>query len=385
MVNDFINDNRISYLSEIRRVNISIYWLVMLITIISISLLPVIKFDISVKSQGIVRPKDEKTELRSSVTSIIDSIYFKEGDTVRKGDIVIQLRKENIGIKKSMNNFEISQRDQFINDLRTLTQRGIFNNSIINTLQSPVYKQQTSRFILQLSELHAQLKKVKKELYMDSILSIDRTLAPKEMFDKEIEYEKLIANIKALQEQQLASWQSEFVRYQLEKNQFQSANSQLTLDADFYAIRAPINGIIQNFNKYYKGSIVQSGEILGIISPESDIVAECYINTRDIGLIKPNQQATFQIDAFDYNYFGILTGKILSIDNDYTIVDNKPVFKIRCLLDARQLHLKNGFSGVLKKGMTLQARFIVARRSFWQLLFDKIDDWINPSAPTKTA
>ena len=81
---------------------------------------------------------------------------------------------------------------------------------------------------------------------------------------------------------------------------------------------------------------------------------------------------------FDYNYFGILTGKILSIDNDYTIIDNQPSFKVRCMLDSQQLYLKNGFKGNLKKGMTLQARFVVARRSLWELLFDKVDDWINP-------
>jgi HlyD family secretion protein len=30
--------------------------------------------------------------------------------------------------------------------------------------------------------------------------------------------------------------------------------------------------------------------------------------------------------------------------------------------------------------MTLRARFIVAERSLWQLLYDKVDDWMNPAA-----
>ena len=34
--------------------------------------------------------------------------------------------------------------------------------------------------------------------------------------------------------------------------------------------------------------------------------------------------------------------------------------------------------GKLKKGMTLQAYFNVARRSLYQLLYDKIDNWLNP-------
>ncbi len=74
----------------------------------------------------------------------------------------------------------------------------------------------------------------------------------------------------------------------------------------------------------------------------------------------------------------------MTIDNDFTLMDNKPVFKVRCQLDSTQLHLKNGFTGQIKKGLTVQARFIVARRSAWQLLFDKIDDWLNPASPVKS-
>jgi hypothetical protein len=80
----------------------------------------------------------------------------------------------------------------------------------------------------------------------------------------------------------------------------------------------------------------------------------------------------------------VLTGKILRIDNDFTAVDNKPVFKVRCSFDTDQLRLKNGFTGQLKKGLGFQASFMVARRSLWQLLFDKMDDWLNPDAPATT-
>jgi membrane fusion protein, peptide pheromone/bacteriocin exporter len=378
-----IKDNKLIYITEIKSKYFSIYWIILLIIIFSIASLPFIVLDVSVKSQGIIRPKDEKTEVKSSISTTIDSIYFKEGDTVKKGDIIIQLHKENIAIKKTMNDFEINQRNQFIKDLTILTYSSNFTNATVESLESPVYKQQASRFVFQLSELKFQLKKVKKELYMDSVLSIDRVIAPKEMFDKQIEYDKLLANISAAKEQQLATWQGELARYQLEKSQYQNANQQLNEDNNFYSLKAPISGVLQNFNKYYKGSLIQASEALAVISPQAELIAECYVNTRDVGLLKQNQQILFQVDAFDYNYFGILTGKILAIDNDYTVMDNKPVFKVRCDLDNKQLYLKNGFAGELKKGMTVQARFVVTKRSLWQLLFDKIDDWVNPTAPAK--
>jgi len=322
---------------------------------------------------------DEKTELKSSLTTVIDTIYFKEGDMVHKGDLILQLRKQNIDIKKSMNDFGISQNNAFISDLKILTQTNYFSSETIAQLKSPLYKQQSSRFAFQLSELNAQQKKVNRELYVDSILMADKIISLKEMFDKQIESEKLTANIRATSEQQLAIWHQDLSKYKLEKTQYENANTQLNEDSNFYSIKAPVTGVLQNFNKYYPGSLVQAGEVLAIISPQATLIAECFVSTRDVGFLKSNQTSLFQVSAFDYNYFGILTGKVISIDNDYTIINNQPSFKVRCRLDSHQLHLKNGFKGNLKKGMTLQARFVVARRSLWQLLFDKVDDWVNPT------
>jgi len=42
-----------------------------------------------------------------------------------------------------------------------------------------------------------------------------------------------------------------------------------------------------------------------------------------------------------------------------------------CSLGQKFLELKNGYPGKLNKGMTLQARFVVTRRSLWQLIYDK--------------
>jgi HlyD family secretion protein len=129
------------------------------------------------------------------------------------------------------------------------------------------------------------------------------------------------------------------------------------------------------------GGFINAGETLCIVIPQTDLIGECYVSTRDVGLLKPAHAVRFQIDAFDYNYFGILTGKIMSIDNDFTLIEASPVFKVRCSFDTTQLQLKNGYQGELKKGMTFQARFVVAERTLWQLLFDKLDDWFSPSAP----
>ncbi|NJL14750.1 MAG: HlyD family efflux transporter periplasmic adaptor subunit [Microscillaceae bacterium] len=128
----------------------------------------------------------------------------------------------------------------------------------------------------------------------------------------------------------------------------------------------------------YKGTYLQAGEVLGIISPDSGLVAECYLSPKDIGLIKKGMKAKMSIDAFNYTEWGFVEGEIIDIGKDYILLENKPVFKIKCALKSNIIQLKNGFLGRLQKGMTLQARFVVTQRSLFQLLYDKIDDWVNP-------
>jgi hypothetical protein len=81
----------------------------------------------------------------------------------------------------------------------------------------------------------------------------------------------------------------------------------------------------------------------------------------------------------------MLEGKILEISNDaYLLEDNRTVFMVKCNLNQNHLALKNGFKGYVKKGMTFQSNFIVTQRTIFQLLYDKVDSWLNPGRALNT-
>ncbi len=165
----------------------------------------------------------------------------------------------------------------------------------------------------------------------------------------------------------------------------ENKNSQFRKTKSEYIITAPINGTLINLAGIEKGSIITSGSILGEISPNTELIAECYISPIDIGLINKSQQAKFQIDAYNYNQWGFATGKIVDISNDIEIIENQPVFKARCKINEEYLQLKNGAKGKIGKGMTFNARFELAERTLYQLLYDKMDDWLNPGLDDKLA
>lgn len=355
-----------------------LYFFITATFIIIIASLPFIKTNISIISNGIIRPISERTEVKSMIVGIIDTLFVHEGDTLQDGQI-IAIIKDNISMpKKILNDFELNLRFGFVHDLELLTSGSDFKSI---QLQTPLYKQQFYKFQFQVTDQQAALKKVNNEIKINKLLINDKIITPKEYFDKEVEVERLSANFNAFKNEQISIWQNELQKFRLEIAQFKLQKEQIDIDKRYHYLYSPVRGIVQNINTRYAGGIVSAGETICIVSPEKNLIGECFVSTRDIGLLKAGQLARFQIDAFDYNYFGILTGKIMTIDNDFSIIENKPIFKVRCSFDSTQLMLKNGYKGELKKGLTFQVRFVLAERSLWQLLFDKVDDWLNPTSP----
>ncbi|WP_447640685.1 MULTISPECIES: HlyD family secretion protein [Chitinophagaceae] len=358
----------------------------LLVILVVLCALPLVYTTISVKTTGITRPTSERTELKPAVSGIIDKIYYAEGQSVPQDVPIIRIKDYTTKGKTVLNNYEMGQRSAFIHDLQLLTTQPL-GEPLLSSLQSPLYREQLGRYLNQHTDQDANLRKANQELEMNTKLMDGKVISKKEFFDVQIAQQRAEAGYKAFEREQLTTWQQQLAQYRLELSQYRQNQEQVVADAKFYEVRSPIAGIVQGINNRYAGGVVQAGEVLCSISPESRLIAECYVAPADIGLIKVGQPVRFQVDAFDYNYFGILTGKVVRIDDDFTMSSNDkaatPIFKVRCSLDTTQLHLKNGFNGRLKKGMTFQARFVIGERTLWQLLWDKIDDWLNPAAPTK--
>ena len=377
------------YLPQISKSSRAVYLIILLSIILILLSLPFIYTTISIKSEGIIRPINERTELKALVGGIIDSIFFKEGQYVQKGQIILRIKDPTSKSKIQTNQFEINQEKSFVHDLIFLTSQANLSETDIPNLTSPIYKEQLSRYLHQKENQEASLKKANEELVINNKLAIDKVISPKELFDSKNNEEKNRSTYYAFLRDQQSIWQQDLNRFQLKLSQLQQEQDLIKSDASKYVIRVPISGIVQGISNKYTGGLLQPNEIFCSISPEGTLIGECYVQTKDIGLLKLNQPIQYQIEAFDYKYFGFLTGKILSIDNDFTISNNTTVFKVRCGFDEYMLPLKNGYKGQLKKGLKFQARFMVARRSLWQLLFDKMDNWVNPNltneSPSKSA
>lgn len=381
MNDEDIKNSLVMNLPRWRRSYTMVYLVLIFLVCLAIAALPFLYTTISIRTQGIIRPQTERTEIKTAITGLIDTICYQEGALVKKGALLVRLKDLVSKSRIRLNEKEMLHREQCIADLQVLTTAENFGEDVLLRLITPVYKDQAIRFIHQLKEQQATLKKVNRELEMSEVLAKEKVISPKEFFDTRIQVEKTAASYQAFKEEQRSQWEAELSRDKLELLQYQDRVNQIGSDAAYYEIRSPVTGIVQGINNRYAGTWIMTNESICSISPEDKLIGECLVSTRDIGLLRISQPVSFQIDAFDYNYFGMVTGKLIAMDDDYMVIDNKPLFRVRCCFDEDLLHATHGLTGKLKKGLSFQARFILGKRSLWQLIFDKADAWFNPAAP----
>ncbi len=370
-----------SYLPRVSVKSQLIYTTAILAFLGGLAMLPFIYINVSVQCSAIVRPVVERTELRTLIAGTIEQVRGSDGQQVAEGQELIRLSAAVTDNRLKLNNARQKERELEIGDLYAFMQldKERYDTLTNASLRSALYRQQYSQFIFRLSGYIATREKFRQDLFVkQQLYDNGKVISLQELENQRYEYNTAAAAFNTEFEQQLSIWQQELTNSRVALTQLLAERHQLEQEKELTIIRAPVAGSLQQFQGKYKGNYIQAGEVLGTISPDSGLIMECYVKPADIGLLKEGMRANFQIDAFNYNAWGMLNGEITAIGNDFLIVDNQPVFIVRCKLNATNLYLKNGYNGNLKKGMTARARFIIARRNLYQLLYDKAENWLNP-------
>jgi membrane fusion protein, peptide pheromone/bacteriocin exporter len=346
---------------------------------IALAAMPYLKTDVSVRSSALIRPASEVNTIRSIVSGRVKEAYLTENKKVKEGDLLYVMESETLNEQEHFAQEKMALKETFIMDAEMVISASKGQTTKSPTFTNAVYSQSYFTYRQKLSELQTVFNKAKQAHDRQNKLYQEKVIAPMEFENFQFELKKAEDAIAQLKETQRSQWHSELKNLQEEKRELESQLIRLQKEKATLTIKAPVSGTVQNLNGVYAGSMVFANQELGQISPDTSMLIIAYVQPNDIGFIKKDMDVRLQVDAFNYNQWGMATGKVTAVPQDIKIIDNKPVFEVRCSLDKDFLQLKSGYKGFLKKGMTLQARFIVTQRSLWQLLYDKVDDWVNPN------
>lgn len=368
-------ENTVSILNSRYKKNSYIIYKLLLFSVISVVIaLPMVEVDITSKSRGIVRPLGDNIQVTPIVSGRVMVSNIINNQTVREGDTLLVVEPSIINEQLQANISVYNDIKERLSDLDVL----IDNTKSKKILNTSLYRDEWTEYQSKLEDLNVRNRQYKRELSRSKeglnlglVSDYDYNKIKDELIDNRLK-------IKQLKAQQQAEWQR--VKQQLEEQRVNMEGEINRMQSELlnYVVSAPINGTIIADIQLQNSSFVSAGQVIATITPEDNLIVECYVEPKDIGFIEAGQEVALQYDAFNYNQWGLGHAVVYDIDKNVTVQEGKIFFTVRCKMNNTSLSLKNGYVAKIRKGMTLNGLFFVTKRTLWQLLFDKIDDWFNP-------
>ena len=143
-----------------------------------------------------------------------------------------------------------------------------------------------------------------------------------------------------------------------------------------YVLRAPVTGKVTALTARIGQPASTLTPLMTIVPSESVLRAELAVPSAAIGFVKPGQAVRLSIDAFPYQRFGTVKGKVLTVATSSIDVSGPngttiPVYPVMVVLD-RTAVPAYGREEPLVSGMTLTARIITEKQSLLGWLFEPL-------------
>lgn len=143
-------------------------------------------------------------------------------------------------------------------------------------------------------------------------------------------------------------------------------------------VTSPIDGIVTTVEPSV-GGVLPPGGTVAEIAPEGELRLDVSIQADDVGLVRVGMPVRVKVNAFDYQDYGSLGGRVSFLAPDAEVVPaaaddpvGRPIFVARVRLDSDRVG-RNSRIGHLKIGMVGLAEIQTDQQPLLSLLFKRID------------
>lgn len=365
--------------THLARTSSSVHWIyavVVLLIVGGLSSLGLITVDVYVSAAGVIRPILEKHVLTVAVDGVVEFASLEPASTVERGQLLLRIRANPTEARQKTLAADLARTDDAIGDLTyLLSQAGDWSTGR-HGLETIAYLQQARELEARLDEVDIRIEAARQELDRLEQQLAGEIVTAVEVEKKRYEYRKIHAQRTLVLEEARSRWADALSSARTRAWTLEARRAQLAQTRALHEVRTPVRGSLEEVVSLSPGSFVRAGTRLAVVSPDAGLVAEMFVAPSDMGFIRVGGPVLLRVHAFNAQEWGVLTGRVESIGGDVVEAGAGPAFRVRASIDRSYLELTGGHRGHLRKGMTFEARFLVARRSLFQLLRDRVHDWI---------
>ncbi|MBI5419139.1 MAG: HlyD family efflux transporter periplasmic adaptor subunit, partial [Deltaproteobacteria bacterium] len=145
-------------------------------------------------------------------------------------------------------------------------------------------------------------------------------------------------------------------------------------------LASPVHGTVHGLAMYTIGGIVKPAQdIVSIVPDGTPLIVEAMVLNKDVGFVKVGQEAEVKLDAFPFQKYGTIRGKILHISPD-AVEDEKlgPVYKMKAGLEKTAIQAE-GRPVPLAPGMAVAVEVKTGKRRVIEFFLSPIVKYARES------
>ena len=349
-----------------------ITWALVGVTGFGLGWMALAKTEEIVVAPGKLQPIGAVKEVQMPIGGVAKEILVKDGDAVKKGQVVMRLDTE-----------ASEQRQISLRQNQRLKQEQL--RSKLDQLR--LKHSELARYLELNNE---EVTKLEKTLALDKEILARLDFLSKEGAAGELQYLQQRNKVqegegqlmqtrvdrfrqKAILDQGIQQSQGEIAALQSELADIRSQLTEARVTLRYQALHSPVNGVVFDLKPRSPGFTAQSAETIMKIVPYDKLEARVEIASSDIGFVRTGMPVDISIDSFPATDFGVLEGTVKQIGSDALPPDPQEQrqeyrFPATISLASQQLKLKSGKQLPLQVGMSLHANVKLRKVTYLQLL-----------------
>lgn len=377
--------------------------------------------DIVATAQGKIIPSGYSKVIQPYETGVIAAIHVQDGQSVKKGDVLIELdpTQNRADHDRASNEYRAAKVEAA--RLRALIAgKATFDAPSDADPQYALLQQQL--ILDQLAEYHAKVaaaqhlidqrkavleqtrenilrleatvpmeteraEAYKKLLEHDAVTKLDFLQAEGQRIDKTQELagqrKKLMQDQAALAEadKNYRALVSEFQQTkQAELSTIETKAASLVQDvtkagqkADLQRLTTPIDGVVQQLAVHTVGGVVTPAQQLLIVVPQDHPVeVEAQVENKDVGFVKEGQSVEIKIETFPFTLYGTIPGRVLTVSDDAAPIEKVGlVYPTRVSMDRSTMQVEGKLVN-LTPGMAVTVEIKTSQRRVIEYLLSPL-------------
>lgn len=253
------------------------------------------KVEVIISAKGSIEPVQDADILQAESTYKIVAVNVEEGQTVKEGDLLLELLPE----------YQEDELEESQKELKKYTnQIDLYNRILagedISVLTVSAYEKSEQNDLQDIIDDYQNNKKMVQQYISDNY--------PEEAEEINEDYQKSIV--------------SSLNQMELDLEELNETIEELNKAIENAKVYAPYDGIIYKlYVEKEDGTVSEEQPMVSLVRQDCELEMECHVKNSDVADIKLNQKVNIKLDAYPYADYGTIDGIVTFISEKAENVD----------------------------------------------------------------